>query len=559
MAYANGSTAHHRTYQPAAAEAMSPTVQSVAVLIIGCGIAGSTTALTLADAGIPVTVVTRARRPEDSNTFWAQGGIIYQGVNDSPALLSEDILRAGAGHCRPQAVKLLAEHGPQAVRRLLLERVGVGFDQTHSGELSLALEGGHTIPRIVHAADATGKAIEIALLNALVAHPQITLLTGHTAIDLVKPTGSGANGIGVYVLDQASGKVLTFYAAKVVLATGGLGQIYPHTTNPKGARGDGLAIAARFGATITDAEFMQFHPTGFYHNGAVHFLVSEAVRGAGARLVHADGQPFMARYDATWRDLAPRDVVARAIHQEMHERQVEQVYLDLRSYVPREEILNHFPNIDKGCRRFGIDMTTDLVPVVPAAHYFCGGVQVDEWGRTDRPHLYAVGETACTGLHGANRLASTSLLEGLVWGERAAHHIQAALNMPIDSRPNTVPLWPGPQEIEHQHSERQHDEQRLTTATRRQRDLFHAVQTVMWDHVGLVRTTSGLATAQVQLAHLQAEIAQCYAAGPLNDAMIGLRNAAQSATLIAAAAAANRRSLGCHYRLEEEALQPLAA
>ena len=170
-----------------------------------------------------------------------------------------------------------------------------------------------------------------------------------------------------------------------------------------------------------------------------------------------------------------------------------------------------------------------------------------------------MGETACTGLHGANRLASTSLLEGLVWGERAAHHIQAALNTPIDSRPNTVPLWPSPQEIEHQHSERQHDEQRLTTATRRQRDLFHAVQTVMWDHVGLVRTTSGLATAQVQLAHLQAEIAQCYAAGPLNDAMIGLRNAAQSATLIAAAAAANRRSLGCHYRLEEEALQPLAA
>lgn len=554
MAYTNGNAAHHRTYQPAAAHATQPTVQPVEVLIIGCGIAGSTTALTLADAGIPVTVVTRAKRPEDSNTFWAQGGIIYQGVNDSPALLSEDILRAGAGHCRPQAVQLLAEQGPQAVRRLLLERVSVPFDQTQGGEWSLALEGGHTIPRIVHAADATGKAIELALLNALAAHPQITLLTGHTAIDLVTPVGSAAKGIGVYMLNQASGNVLTFHADKVVLATGGVGQIYPHTTNPKGARGDGLAMAARFGATISDAEFMQFHPTGFYHNGAVHFLVSEAVRGAGARLVHADGQPFMAHYDATWRDLAPRDVVARAIHREMHERQVEQVYLDLRSYVPREEILNHFPNIYKGCRRFGIDMTTDLVPVVPAAHYFCGGVQVDEWGRTDCPHLYAVGETACTGLHGANRLASTSLLEGLVWGERAAHHIQAVRRAPSYGRHNSVPLWSGRQE-----TEPQHHEQRPTLATHRLRDLFHAVQTVMWEQVGLVRTTSGLATAQAQLAHLQAEIAQCYADGPLNDALIGLQNAVQSAVIIAAAAAANRRSIGCHYRIEEEARQSLAA
>lgn len=513
------------------------------VLVIGSGIAGCTTALTLADAGVTVTVLTRARAPEDTNTYWAQGGIIYAGVEDSPAKLATDVMAAGANHSYAPAVEMLATAGPAAVRRVLLERVGVAFDRTSDGSLSLALEGGHTIPRIIHAADATGKAIQLALLNAVRRHPNIHLLTAHTAVDLLTPAHHSLDRravyaphacVGAYLYDQRRERVIRCVAKKTVLASGGVGQIFLRTTNPVGARGDGLAMAYRAGVRIINAEFVQFHPTAFYQEGAPSFLISEAVRGAGARLVDRGGQPFMQKYDAQWRDLAPRDVVARSIHREMMEQDLTHVYLDLRSYVPHHEIASHFPTIRARCLEYGVDITRDLVPVVPAAHYFCGGIWVDGDGQTDHQDLYAVGEVACTGVHGANRLASTSLLEGLVWGERAAHHILAAL--PATPAPAAATLPPWRDEGAH-----------CADPTLISQDMS-SIKQLMWNYVGLVRTTRRLARALRDLGKLELEIEQFYRKTRLSDELLGLRNAVRTALIVTNAAWRNKQSMGCHWR-----------
>ena len=513
------------------------------VLILGCGVAGGTVALCLADAGMPVTLVTRAADPNDTNTNLAQGGIIYKGHEDSAGLLVADILRAGAGHASRQAATLLAEEGPELVERLLLERVGVVFDRVADGTLSLALEGGHSLPRIIHAADATGKAISTALVRALQAHPNVTLLVGHTAIDLLTPAHHSLNRldiyaplscVGAYVLEQATGQVKRCVARHTVLATGGLGQIFLRTTNPAGARGDGMAMAYRAGARVINMEFVQFHPTTFFHPSAPHFLITEAVRGEGGRLVHADGVPFMQHYDTEWRDLAPRDVVARSIYHEMLSQDVPNVYLDLRSYIPEQRIREHFPTIYAECLKYGVDMTRDLVPVVPGAHYTCGGVWVDEWGQTTSSGLYAVGEVTCTGLHGANRLASTSLLEGLVWGQRVAHAIQTHRHdlpcFPADS----IPPW---QEVR----------QGTPDPALIQQDMS-AIKHIMWNYVGLVRTAPRLERALSELRHLETAIERFYRATSLTDGVIGLRNAVRTAVLVAMAAWENKTSMGCHYR-----------
>lgn len=523
------------------------------VLIIGTGIAGATTALVLADAGVPVTLVTRAHAPEDTNTLWAQGGIIYTGPEDSPPRLTEDIVRAGAGHTHPPAAALLAEAGPSAIRRILLERVGVPFDHDAAGDLSLALEGGHSLPRIIHAADATGRAIELSLLNTLRDHPNVTLLTGHTAIDLLTPSHHARNRlavydhrscVGAYVLDQSTRQVRRILARVTVLASGGLGQIFLRTTNPAGSRGDGLAMAQRAGVRIINAEFVQFHPTAFYHRQAARFLISEAVRGAGARLVHADGRPFMDAYDAHWKDLAPRDVVARSIHSEMLKHDVPCVYLDLRTYVAEEEIRNHFPTILAQCAEFGVDITRDLTPVVPAAHYFCGGVWVDEWGQSSLRNLYAVGEVACTGVHGANRLASTSLLEGLVWGERAAQHIgqrlldDGACRLPVPDASDFAP-W----------QDTGMDEADPALMSQDMSSIKH----IMWNYVGLVRSAPRLERALRELRGLDTEIEQFYRRTRISDDLIGLRNAVKAALVVTDAAWRNKRSMGCHYRADGKA------
>ena len=513
------------------------------VLIIGCGIAGCTTALTLADAGVAVTMVTRARQPEDSNTLWAQGGIIYQGRADSPAQLAEDILNAGAGYSYPPAVEILTEEGPGAVERILIERAGVPFDHDADGQLSLGLEGGHRQPRIIHAADATGRAIEIALLNQVAQHPNIDLRTDHTAIDLLTPSHNARNRlavytrrstVGAYVLERATGRVLRIMAKKTVLASGGLGRIFLRTTNPAGARGDGIAMAYRTGVRIINAEFVQFHPTAFFRRNETRFLISEAVRGAGARLVNAAGETFMDRYAPEWKDLAPRDVVARSIHREMLANDVANVYLDLHSYIPADEIKSRFPTIYADCLKFGVDITREPAPVVPAAHYFCGGIWTDLWGQTNRTNLYAVGEVACTGVHGGNRLASTSLLEGLVWGERAARHMLDTLPETPLHDPADMPGW--------EYSGAEVADPALVSQD------MSAIQNIMWNYVGLVRTRARLERALRDLRQLNLEIEHFYRRVPPSDELIGLRNAARAAIIVADAAWQNKQSVGCHYR-----------
>jgi L-aspartate oxidase len=512
------------------------------VLIIGCGIGGGTAALKLAQAGIRVALLTRAKDPHSSNTAWAQGGIIYKGKGDTPDMLVEDIQRAGGNMCNPAAARILAEEGPGLVEQVLIDQLKVPFDM-HDGEISLALEGGHGMPRIIHAADATGEAIEKCLIEALKREPNITLLRNSTAVDLITPNHHSTNPfaryapttcVGAYVLDGDTGEVRRVLAKRTILATGGLGQIYLYSTNPHGARGDGLAMAYRAGARVLNCEFVQFHPTTFVKQGAQRFLITEAVRGDGGRLCHADGVPFMDKYDAQWKDLAPRDKVSRSIYAEMLEHGVPHVYLDFKSYIKPERIKEHFPNIYAACQKHGVDPATELVPVAPAAHYFCGGVWVDAHGSTTVGNLYAVGEVSCTGLHGANRLASTSLLEGLVWGARAARHI--VMHLPADNAPpeSEIPAW-------------QNGTHELPDPALIAQDMS-VVQNMMWNYVGLVRNRHRLARALSELRHLESEIERFYRVSAVTDELLGLRNAVRSAVIVAQAAWENKHSIGCHYR-----------
>ncbi len=512
-------------------------------LIIGSGIAGGVAALQLARRGARILLINRSHELTDSNTYYAQGGIIYKGEEDSPGLLVKDIVRAGAGLTRRRTARILAEEGPRLVEAILIRELQVPFDRQANGRLALSREGGHSIPRIIHASDTTGKAIETALLRRLESLKNVTFLKGYTAVDLLTPSHHSRNRlavyepetcVGAYLFDQRKRRVIRCVAKKTILATGGVGQIFLRTTNPPGARGDGLAMAYRAGARVINTEFIQFHPTALYQEKAPLFLISEAVRGAGARLVDAQGKPFMEKYDPLWKDLAPRDVVARGILQEMLEQDLPHVYLDLKSYLPARDIKERFPNIYRYCLSQGIDITRDPVPVVPAAHYSIGGVWTDEWGRTTIRNLYAIGEVACTGLHGANRLASTSLLEGLVWGDRAARHILKQLPRMRVPDGRHLPPWidtgtedPDPALI--------------------QQDL-NVIKHIMWNYVGLVRTTRRLDRALRELRHLEMEIEHFYRISRLTDSLIGLRNAVQTAILVATAAWKNKQSVGCHYR-----------
>ena len=513
------------------------------VLILGCGIAGCTAALELARAGLRVTLVTRAQDPQDSNTYWAQGGIIYKGQDDSPELLAKDIQNAGAGLCDSKAVDILAEEGPPLVRSMLMDQLQIPFDRRENGELALGREGGHSVPRIVHAADATGKAIESALIGEVERQANITFLRSHTAVDLLTPAHHGRDRravykdlscVGAYVFDQTSGAINAVFAHATILATGGLGRIFLRTTNPAGARGDGVAMAYRAGARVVNTEYVQFHPTAFHHRNAPCFLITEAVRGAGARLVDQQGRPFMDEYDPEWKDLAPRDVVARSIHSEMLRRGVQNVYLDLVSYIPVDRIRAEFPEMYAGCLEYGVDITRDLVPVVPAAHYACGGVLVDENGKSTIERLYAVGEVSCSGVHGANRLASTSLLEGLVWGKRAALSIAGLVEAGHSVQTEDIPPW--------RPTGTEAPDQALVA-----QDMI-SLRHIMWNYVGLVRTTRRLARAISDLRNLEVEVERFYRAAALTDELVGLRNAVRVALIVTLAAWENRESKGCHYR-----------
>ena len=520
------------------------------VLIIGSGIAGATAALKLArNPQLRIILITRTPDPCESNSRYAQGGIIGRGPGDSPELLVEDILAAGAGASLPRAANILAEEGPALLQEVLVENAKVPFDEQSSGEPDWGQEGAHSRRRILHVGDGTGQAIISALMKVVSEQPNIELITEATAVDLITYPHHSRDPLaayepvtchGAYVFDRKGKSVHRTLAAFTILATGGIGRLYRNTTNPPGARGDGLAMANRAGARILNTEYIQFHPTALSVPGAEGFLISEAVRGEGGVLLSPEGRPFMEEYSPEWKDLAPRDVVARAIHTEMETHGYSYVLLDIASHRPAEEIKARFPNIYDECQRVGLDITREPIPVVPAAHYFCGGVAVDEWGRTSIDFLYAIGEVSCTGLHGANRLASTSLLEGLVWGTRAARDIASRLiDLPKSAvaTPEDIPPW---------------DESGLTQEPDPaliQGDM-QTIQNIMWHYVGLVRSGDRLSRAIRELRHVQNEIETFYRKTKLSDGLIGLRNAVEVALIIAQAARHNRQSRGCHFRVD---------
>ncbi|MFA6239952.1 MAG: L-aspartate oxidase [Candidatus Hydrogenedentales bacterium] len=522
------------------------------VLVIGCGISGAVAALSLArDPDRKILVITRASNLEESNTRYAQGGIVGRGPDDSPELLEQDIRSAGGEWCLPKAVRILVEDGPEVLKRILIDEAAVQFEQEEDGSLACAREGGHSARRILHVGDATGYAIAKGLIAELKRLPNVTLRTDLTAVDLITSSHHDNDPLaqyapvkcyGAYVLDTAEGSVYRVLAKATILATGGLGRIYRYTTNPEGARGDGVAMAYRAGARVINAEYIQFHPTTLALPGTNNFLISEAVRGEGGKLFTPDGRHFMDNYSSQWGDLAPRDIVARAIHTEMLSHGYPNVLLDLAGSMQAERIRERFPTIYATCRDAGLDITSEPIPVVPAAHYFCGGVLVDEWGRTTIDCLYAAGEVSCTGVHGANRLASTSLLEGLVWGDRAARDIASRRDLCIVAQ-ERIPAWENL-------GYRGDPDPALIHRDRR------TIQDTMWLYVGLVRNTHRLARALHDLDHLCHVIDRFYRATKLNDEVIGLRNMAQTARLVAQGAWHNRRSCGVHYRENAQEQNP---
>jgi L-aspartate oxidase len=512
------------------------------VLVLGSGIAGLMFALESAEAGT-VLVVTK-REAADSSTNWAQGGIAA--VLDPADTFTDherDTLRAGAGLCDRAVVREVVREGPERVRAL--EHLGVAFSRDRHG-FTLGREGGHSRRRIVHASDFTGRAIEQALLDRVRRHPRIRLLEDQLAVDLILASrlrarnasrnGGDARGErcwGAYVMDVASGRIRPLTARVTVLATGGCGKVYLYTTNPDIATGDGIAMAYRAGATVENLEFVQFHPTCLYHPEAKSFLLSEALRGEGARLRTLDGERFMPRYHPQ-AELAPRDVVARAIDREMKRRGEPHVLLDI-THVPAARVRARFPNIAAALARWGFDLAGQPIPVVPAAHYMCGGVRADLSGRTSIPGLLALGETACTGLHGANRLASNSLLEALVTSHHAARDVAGSLSaMP---RAPVAEPWRA-------HGTRPPIETVVFDHN------WDAVRRVMWDLVGIVRTDQRLGLAARRLTGLREEIEHDYVALRLSRDLIELRNIALVGSLIVASARRRRESRGLHFNLD---------
>ncbi len=515
--------------------------QTTDILIIGSGAAGLSLALRLADH-CQVIMLSKGTLTEGS-TLYAQGGIsAVLDKQDSLESHVEDTLNAGAGLCDPEIVRYTVSRGPAVIRSLI--ELGVPFTRLESPTdevgYHLTREGGHSHRRVIHAADATGKVIAETLEGKVRAHPNIRLLEQHVAVDLIlaHPHPTRACCAGAYVLNQHDAQIIAISARFVVLATGGASRVYPYTSNPDSVTGDGIAMAWRAGCRVANLEFMQFHPTCLYHPGARSsaarsFLISEAVRGEGGKLLLPDGSTFMEQFDPR-AELAPRDIVARAIDHEMKRLGIDCVYLDI-SHKPADFIKSHFPTIYGRCLELGYDMTKQPLPVVPAAHYTCGGVMTDRLARTDLERLYAIGETAYTGLHGANRMASNSLLECLVFAEAAAMDILTHLDR--GSTRNDLPAW---------------DESRVTDSDEEVvvSHNWDELRHFMWDYVGIVRTTKRLLRAQHRVQLLLSEINEYYGNFRVTADLLELRNIAVVADLIIRCALSRHESRGLHYIID---------
>ncbi len=498
------------------------------VLVIGSGLAGQSVALRLADRRRVLLVAKRSLT--ETATQWAQGGIAA--ALDTPEGIAshiQDTLVAGAGLCHEKTVRFVVERGHRAIQWLIAQ--GVSFTREQDDQYHLTREGGHSERRIYHSADATGAAIQETLTQKVRAHPNITIWEDHVAIDLITGARVGVperGCVGAYLFDRRQQVVKTVAAGYTVLATGGAGKVYLYSTNPDIATGDGIAMAWRAGCRIANMEFIQFHPTCLYHPHAKSFLISEAVRGEGGILRLPNGERFMPRHDPR-AELAPRDIVARAIDFEMKRHGLDCVYLDI-SHKPAEWTREHFPTIYRRCLELGIDITREPIPVVPAAHYTCGGVAVDLSARTDIPQLYAVGETSCTGLHGANRLASNSLLECVVFSEAAAQDILAEPVLP----PLSLPLWDESQVTDP-------DEEVVISHN------WDELRRFMWDYVGIVRSDKRLRRAMHRIRLLKREINEFYAHFRISNDLLELRNLVVVAELIVRSAQRRKESRGLHF------------
>jgi L-aspartate oxidase len=507
-------------------------------VVLGSGIAGLSFALKMGPE-FTVAIVTKKSSAE-SNTNYAQGGIAaVTSREDSFESHVRDTLEAGAGLCHEEVVRTIVQEGPARIAELM--ELGMKFSEREVNglrELDLGREGGHSKRRILHAKDVTGREIERALLAAVAERPNIQMFENHIAIDLITtrklPENAGAPNrcLGAYVLDKNRNRVETFAARTVLLATGGCGKVYLYTTNPDIATGDGVAMAYRAGAGIANMEFIQFHPTCLYHRKAKSFLISEAVRGEGGVLKDIGGAPFMQKYHPR-QSLAPRDIVARAIDNEMKKSGADYVLLDI-THKPAEFVRGRFPNIYATCLELGLDITREPIPVVPAAHYQCGGVVTTVDGQTEIPGLYAVGEAACTGLHGANRLASNSLLEALVCAHRAAARARENPDPALDA---PLPDW---------QSGQAHNVDELVVIHHN----WDEIRRMMWDYVGIVRTNKRLQRARSRIANLREEIQQYYWDFIVTSDLLELRNIATVAELIITSAQQRPESRGLHYNLD---------
>ncbi|HLP46179.1 MAG TPA: L-aspartate oxidase [Candidatus Kapabacteria bacterium] len=511
------------------------------VLIIGGGIAGTSAALILAENDIDVIMISKGDNPSDANTYYAQGGIAALGEDDSAEQFIKDIIKSGDGINYRKAVEQAVNLSSQVVKDILIDKLKVPFS-TSNGHFDLAREGAHSRRRVLNVKDMTGRVIQDNFYKYLKKLKKLKIFFNQTAIDLLTIPHHSLNTdriyeepctIGAYVFNQISEKVIRIFARKVILASGGLSSIFLNSTNPPDVVGNGIAMAYRAGAQMANMEYVQFHPTTLYHREAANFLISEAVRGEGAKLMNRKGDYFMKKYSPMG-DLAPRDEVSRAIYEEMIKNGDNYVLLDLASFA-KINIKERFPTIYENCLKYDIDITKKPIPVVPAAHYSCGGVLADLNGRTSLKNLYAIGEVSCTGLHGANRLASASLLEGLVWGVKSAENILATIDKEKDPYViSEIPDWKYP-----------YPQEKLDPALVWQ-DLV-TIRYIMWNYSGIIRTTKRLERARSDLDYLRNQITKFYQKTEIKKSIIDLRDSVQAALIVVNAALRNKVSRGAHY------------